>query len=89
MHGRREVEELGDTTNFHVLGFPKDADYINELHDWAGSATDGFAKEPPHWDEQQRHTRSVFVDIRKRFVELGGKSKTMEELGPAFEGLDR
>jgi cation diffusion facilitator CzcD-associated flavoprotein CzcO len=86
---KRKVEELGDTTNFHVLGFPKDADYINELHDWAGSATDGFAKEPPHWDEQQRHTRSVFADIRKRFVELGGKSRTMKELGPAFEGLDR
>lgn len=86
---KKKVEELGDTTNFHILGFPKDADYINELHDWAGRAENGFAKEPPHWDEQQRHTRSVFVEIRRRFVELGGKAATMKELGPEFENLDR
>lgn len=86
---KKKVEELGDTTNFHVLGYPKDADYINELHDWAGSAANGFAKEPPYWDERQRHTRSVFVDIRKRFLELGGISKSMKELGLEFENLDR
>jgi cation diffusion facilitator CzcD-associated flavoprotein CzcO len=86
---KKKVEELGDTTNFHILGFPRDADYINELHDWAGSAEGGFAKKPPRWDEQQRHTRSIFVDIRKRFVELGGRAKTIKELGPEFEGLDR
>jgi len=86
---KKRVAELGDTTNFHVLGFPKDADYINELHDWAGSAEDGFSKEPPYWDEKQRQTRAVFAEIRKRFVESGGKAKTMKELGREFEDLDR
>lgn len=86
---KKKVEELGDTTNFHILGFPRDAAHINELHDWAGSAEGGFAKEPPYWDEQQRHTRSIFADIRKRFVELGGTAKNMKELGPEFESLDR
>ncbi|KAE9364615.1 flavin dependent monooxygenase-like protein [Stipitochalara longipes BDJ] len=86
---KEKLEELGDTRNFHILGFPRDADYINELHDWAGRAENGFAKEPPRWDEQQRHTRSIFVDIRKRFVELGGKVTSMKELGPGFEALDR
>jgi cation diffusion facilitator CzcD-associated flavoprotein CzcO len=86
---KKKVEELGDNTNFHVLGYPKDADYINELHDWAGSAEDGFAKEPPYWDEKQRQTRAVFADIRKKFVESGGKAKTIKELGAEFEDLDR
>jgi hypothetical protein len=125
---KARVEERGDTTNFHILGFPKDADYLNELHDcrcwqidlftmsnWfiysskavssaekmfieqlliprylgARSAKEGFKKEPPYWDEQQRYTRSVFVEIRKRFVELGGTAKSMKELGPEFEDLDR
>ena len=86
---KKQVEEIGDNTNFHILGYPKDADYINELHDWAGCAEDGFTKEPPYWDEQQRHMRSMFMDIRKRFVELGGKATTMKELGPEFENFDR
>jgi cation diffusion facilitator CzcD-associated flavoprotein CzcO len=86
---KKNVEELGDNTNFHILGYPKDADYINELHDWAGCASNGFSKEPPHWDEDQRHMRSVFIDIRKRFVELGRKATSMKELGPEFADLDR
>lgn len=86
---KKRVAELGDTTNFHVLGFPRDADYINELHDWAESAEDGFAKEPPYWGEKQRQTRAVFADIRNFFVESGGKAKTMKELGGEFEDLDR
>jgi len=86
---KKRVDELGDNTNFHVLGYPQDADYINELHDWAGSAQNGFAKEPPYWDEKQRQNRAVFVNIRKKFVEFGGKAKTLKELGPGFENLDR
>jgi len=86
---KKKVDELGDTKLFHVLGFPRDADYINELHEWAGQAEDGFAKEPPYWDEHQRRTRSVFVDIRKRFIELGGKATSMKDLGPEFEAVDR
>jgi cation diffusion facilitator CzcD-associated flavoprotein CzcO len=82
---KKRVAELGDTTNFHVLGYPKDADYINEFHDWAGRAEDGFAKEPPYWDAKQRQTRSVFAEIRKKFVETGGKAKTMKDLGGEFE----
>jgi cation diffusion facilitator CzcD-associated flavoprotein CzcO len=38
-HWEREtLEETGGGRNFHVLKFPKDADYINMLHDWAMSA---------------------------------------------------
>jgi cation diffusion facilitator CzcD-associated flavoprotein CzcO len=86
---KQKVDKLGDTRNFHILGYPRDADHINELHDWAGQAENGFAKEPPYWDEQQRHIRSVFADIRKRFIELGGKATSIKGLGPEFEDLNR
>ncbi len=84
---KKKVEELGDNTNVHVLGFPKDADYINELHDWAGSAEDGFAKQPPYWGEKQRQMRAVFAEIRKKFVAGGGKAKTVKEIGEEFQYL--
>ena len=32
---RATLEETGGGRNFHVLKFPKDADYIDMLHDWA------------------------------------------------------
>ena len=32
------TSEMGDGRGFHVLKFPKDADYINAMHDWAVSA---------------------------------------------------
>jgi len=35
---KKEVEEKGTGRAFHVLKFPKDADYINMMHDWALSA---------------------------------------------------
>ena len=79
------VEKLGDGTNFHVLGYPKDAEYINGLHDWVKTSEDGFSKEPAHWDEKQLWVRENYAELRKKFVETGGKAKTMEELGFDFE----
>ena len=39
------IEEMGEGRDFHVLKFPKDADHINMLHDWALSA-DGENRNP-------------------------------------------
>jgi len=39
------IEEMGTGRDFHVLKFPKDADHINMLHDWALSA-DGEGRDP-------------------------------------------
>lgn len=75
------VEELGDGTSFHVLGYPKDAELINGLHDWVKTADGGFAKEPAYWDEKQLRIREMCVEIRRKFIETGGKAKTLEELG--------
>ncbi|KAG0646632.1 Flavin-dependent monooxygenase [Hyphodiscus hymeniophilus] len=75
------IAELGDGTAFHVLGYPKDAEYVNELHDWVQSAGDGFAKEPAYWAEKQLWMRENYAEIRKKFVDTGCEAKTMAELG--------
>ncbi|PQE07011.1 Thiol-specific monooxygenase protein [Rutstroemia sp. NJR-2017a BBW] len=82
---RERVKEYGDGTSFHVLGYPKDAEYLNELHDWAKSAQGGFSKEPAYWDAEQKWVRSIYSEIRKKFHEDGEKAKTLKELGFEYE----
>ncbi|EMC91058.1 hypothetical protein BAUCODRAFT_126983 [Baudoinia panamericana UAMH 10762] len=38
---QRTINEMGDGRQFHVLKFPKDADYINMCFEWATSAAGG------------------------------------------------
>lgn len=71
--------------NEHVLGYPKDADYINDLHDWVGSSSDRFAKEPAYWGKKERWLREIFNDVKKKFVSEGEKAKTLEDLGFKME----
>ena len=79
---KKRVEEAGDGTSFHVLGYPKDAEYLNELHDWVKPS--GFKKEPTYWGPEQIWCREIYPEARKKFVETGGTAKTMEELGFKF-----
>jgi cation diffusion facilitator CzcD-associated flavoprotein CzcO len=79
------VDELGDGTAFNVYGYPKDADYINYLHDWVMSADSEVTKEPPFWDEKAKWVREIYSDVKKKFTEAGGKAKSLEELGFNFE----
>jgi cation diffusion facilitator CzcD-associated flavoprotein CzcO len=51
------IDEMGEGRGFHVLKFPRDADHINMLHDWALSA-DGKAGHPRGTDRYVRQ-RSV------------------------------
>jgi cation diffusion facilitator CzcD-associated flavoprotein CzcO len=82
---RKRVKEYGDGTSFHYLGYPKDAEYLNELHDWVKGAKGGFSKEPAYWDAEQKWVRSIFSEIRKKFHEDGEKAKTLKELGFEYE----
>jgi cation diffusion facilitator CzcD-associated flavoprotein CzcO len=84
---KKRVEQTGDGTSYHVLGYPYDADYMNYLHDWVKTA--GFTKEPAYWGEKQKWVREVFAQIRKKFVETGGQANSMEELGFNFEKRHR
>lgn len=82
---QKQVDELGDGTGFHLLPYPKDAQYINALHDWVKSAEGGFTKEPVFWDEKQCWVRENFGEMRKAFVDGGKKANSMEELGFDFD----
>lgn len=84
------IAEMGDRRSFHVLKFPKDADYINMLHDWAVSADNekNVGKKPPRWGEKEYWTRERFPNIKKAFQDLGEKrhkTTRLEEVGYDFE----
>ncbi|KAF2149846.1 flavin-containing monooxygenase-like protein [Myriangium duriaei CBS 260.36] len=82
------VERERDT---HTLGFPKDAEYINFMAEWAGMAGEG-GKRPPMWGERERWLRERFPEIKRAFQERGegrGEVRTVEELGFDFEEWKR
>ncbi|CAK4012685.1 flavin-dependent monooxygenase [Lecanosticta acicola] len=92
---REVVAEMGDGKGFHVLQFPKDAEYINLLHDWAGSADervlqDGLevGKTPPYWSEREHWMRERFAAIKKAFQEFGEErhhKRTLDDVGYSFD----
>ncbi|KAF2865700.1 hypothetical protein BDV95DRAFT_506387 [Massariosphaeria phaeospora] len=81
--------------NFHLLPFPKDGNYINELSTWALTATpreglvhNGVGKKPPLWGEWEFWCRENFPAIRAAFGKLGEaryKVRTLEEVGFRYE----
>ncbi|KAF2159044.1 hypothetical protein M409DRAFT_71290 [Zasmidium cellare ATCC 36951] len=85
------VADAGNGKSFHVLKFPKDADYINSLHDWALQADAGgkvVGKTPPYWREKDYWTREQFPAIKKAFQEFGDErhnKRTLEDVGFSFE----
>jgi len=80
---KREVEEKGAGRGFHVLKFPKDAEFINMMHDWAAGAEDEGAvgKKPPRWGEKEFWTRERFPAIKKAFQGLGEGRHEVRSLG--------
>lgn len=92
---KKMLEECGDAKAMHILNFPKDADYLNMLYDWATSATprpgleyDGMGLMGTRWDDKQRWMRSQFPAIKGAYVGRG-KNRfsvgTIEELGFDYE----
>lgn len=89
------ISQRGAGKGFHTLMFPLDADYINELHDWAmgaermsGPENDGRGKEPPYWAGKERWVRQRFPAIKKAFQDKGEERhqiRSIEELGVDFE----
>ena len=70
---RSTLQETGGGRNFHVLKFPKDADYINMLHDWAVSVEQGVEKN--HELHKRRLSSSTFNQAcdRTRIGQTPGK----------------
>ncbi|KAK5999894.1 hypothetical protein QM012_004982 [Aureobasidium pullulans] len=80
--------------DFHLLLFPKDANYINAMYDWSMSAPDAETKgkRPPHWGEKQYWMREKFPEIKKAFQDHGEgrhQVRTLEELGFDFEKMKK
>lgn len=92
---RRAERDGDDGVKFHVLGYPKDAAYINMLVGWAGEAEEreglengGKGKVARGWGPRECWMRERFAGIRRAFVERGEGRKgvrTVEELGFWFE----
>lgn len=82
-------ETNGGGRDFHLLKFPKDANYINAMYDWSMSASDAEkGKTPPRWGEKEYWMREQFPSIKKAFQDRGEgrhQVRTLEELGFDFE----
>ncbi|PPJ52183.1 hypothetical protein CBER1_09916 [Cercospora berteroae] len=84
-------KEMGKSRNFHVLKFPRDAEMINFLGEWAGSVDreeGGIGKRPPRWGEKEFYTRERFPNIKSAFNALGEgryQVRRLEEVGFDFE----
>jgi cation diffusion facilitator CzcD-associated flavoprotein CzcO len=81
-------EEMGAGRNFHLLPFPKDANYINAMSKWALSAkskegldNDGKGKIPPIWGEWEYWCRENFPKIRQAFGKMGEKRRQIRDVG--------
>jgi cation diffusion facilitator CzcD-associated flavoprotein CzcO len=89
------LEEMGDGRNFHLLPYPKDGNYLNEMSRWALSAppkegldNNGKGKVPPIWGEWEFWARENFPAIRRAFGEMGEKRykvRGIGEVGFSFE----
>ncbi|KAF9691128.1 hypothetical protein EKO04_010860 [Ascochyta lentis] len=87
--------EAGDGRAFHLLPFPKDGQYINELSDWALSApakdeldNEGRGMVPPRWGEWEFWCRENFPAIRQAFGKLGEKrfeTRSLQEVGFSYD----
>jgi cation diffusion facilitator CzcD-associated flavoprotein CzcO len=77
---KKQLEERGDGTNFHVLGYPKDAEYINDLHGWVKNSSDGFAKVPAFWGKKELWLREINTELKKKFIEEGEQARTTKVL---------
>lgn len=92
------IAEQGDGGDFHNLGFPRDAEYINSMYDWAAEATPcvgledgGRGKMASRWGPWEYWARENFPAIRKAFIQRGVDRKhvtTLEEIGFHFEQKD-
>jgi cation diffusion facilitator CzcD-associated flavoprotein CzcO len=92
------IAERGSQGSFHTLNFPRDANYINELYDWAvqadsreGLENDGQGKLPKRWGPWEYWVREKFPAIKRAYGEKGDERrdvKSLEDLGFIFDPTD-
>jgi cation diffusion facilitator CzcD-associated flavoprotein CzcO len=92
---RQRLEKCERSDRFHTLGYPSDADYMDQLIDWAERAepngdleNEGRGKTARAWTTRERWIRKRVPLIKKSYADKGNerfKIKTVEELGFVFE----
>ena len=78
------IAERGVGKAFHVLLFPKDFEYHDELVDWAAHATGQGGKLPMKWSVKDTWERERFPAVKRAFADKGRARhgiKTLQELG--------
>ncbi|WPH01582.1 Hypothetical protein R9X50_00443000 [Acrodontium crateriforme] len=96
------IQEMGAGRDFHVLKYPKDANYINMLHDWAvtsdGKIPDRHpdntltGRPPPYWGEEEFWIRARFPQIKKAFNDMGDmrhSKRSLIDVGFDFDAWSR
>lgn len=78
---RQTLQETGGGRNFHVLKFPKDADYINMLHDWAMSTTHDGDGDSTHTELRKRRMSSSSSE-RQRKPDSNGSTASIGKEPP-------
>ena len=83
------IAERGVGKSFHVLPFPQDIQYHNDLVEWALSAKERVCIEiPPKWSAKETWLRERFPAIKKAFADRGEdrcRVRTVEDLGFDYE----
>ena len=66
------IAERGPGKAFHVLSFPKDFEYHNDMVNWAMQPQDpAHGKIPLRWTQQETWLRERFPAIKKAFIAKG------------------
>ena len=80
----KAIAERGAGKAFHVLLFPKDIEYHNEIVDWATRAAGHGGKLPMKWSAEEIWVRERFPAIKRAFSDRGHARhgvETVQELG--------
>lgn len=81
---KRAMQEAGEGKNFHVLKFPKDANYINEMHRACGTAS--LARQKPLWNgDGKREVYGSGNSVGKEPPYWGEKEYWTRERFPAIK----
>ena len=87
---RNLLVERGAGKSFHVLRFPKDFDYHNEMVGWASkSKNELHGKIARSWSEQEYWERGAIPAIKRAFAEKGEGRRLINTLDGVGFGYDR
>ncbi|KAI9847953.1 MAG: monooxygenase [Sclerophora amabilis] len=83
------VKEQGGGKAFHVLKFPRDVDYVNDLYHWAMQAEPSdLGRVPPFWGPKGRWIRERIPAMKRAFADRGEERHQilrMEDLGFEYD----